>query len=647
VIPRTLERTARVAWLIVSGVAAMLACATVETFAEESASNPKLTALSLEELMRLDVSTVSRKAEQWWSAPGAIDVVTGEDIRRSGVMNLPDALRLATGIHVGQPNAREWAVAARGFNVGASNKLNVQLDGRSLFTPFFSGVLWDAQDTLLEDIDRIEVQRGPGGAMWGAYAVNGFIQILTRPAWETQGWLASAGAGTETPEFLSMRYGGKTSDSTFYRVYGKYSQFDWSYPTGGGPRTAPKTDFAQTGFRVDTRATDSVFTLQGDAYTNKGTPEDHVQNEISGANLTARGSRVFASDAELSATAYYDYTLKNFAVQFFERRNTISGSVKYRIARGPHEFQIGAEGLASWDLVSGPIVTFEPSRRTFVSASAFLQDVITLVPKRWSVTAGGQLLYNGSSGLDVQPTLRLAWTPDERTTLWAAASRAVRPPVRIDRDLVVRFGGTLVFEGNDDLKSEEVVAYELGARHSFGERLAVDLATFVNHYNNLRSYESSTSTFMAFPWTFKNTTNAHSSGAELTVLYQPVSRVFVKASYRYLDLHLTKDAGSGDFQDGLFEMNDPHQVASLTVRVDLPHNVEFDTTLRYAGRLPRPAMDAYTTADARIGWTPRPGWEISITGQNLLDPRHPDFVTPNDPNEELARSVTFKSTWRF
>lgn len=598
--------------------------------------------------MHLEVSTVSRKTEQWWTAPGAIDVITNEDIRRSAALNLPDALRLGTGVHVGQPNGREWAVAVRGFNVVASNKLNVQLDGRSLFTPFFSGVLWNAQDTMLEDIDRIEISRGPSGALWGAYAVNGFIQILTKPAWETQGWLASAGSGTELPAFFSFRYGGRAGDAAFYRVYAKYSQFDASYTPGGGAHSSPTTDLAQTGFRLDARgAADTTFTLHGDAYTNKGTPKDHLQNELSGANLTGHMNRLLAPDSDFNLTAYYDFTAKDFAGTFREFRHTLSSAAKYRVTRGRHELQVGADGIVSWDDVSGPVVTFEPRSATYYSVGAFAQDTISLVPGRWSAIVGSQVLYNGYSGVDVQPTARLLWTPSPRTTFWTAVSRAVRTPVRIDRDLVVRFGSVLVFDGNDDLKPENVLSYEAGLRRRIGERFALYLSTFVNRYDNLRSYEARSSTFMAFPWTFKNTTNAHSSGVEAAVLYQPLTRLFLKGTYRYLDLQLTKDPGSGDFRDGIFEMNDPRHVATLTARLDLPGKVEFDTTVRYVSSLPNPPLRAYTTADIRIGWSPTPGWALSLVGQNLFDPRHPDFVTPNSVNDEIARSVTGKVTWRF
>jgi iron complex outermembrane receptor protein len=241
-------------------------------WAQTSVPEPQaadLTALSLDQLMDLKVTTASRQPERWWAAPNGIDVVTGDDIRRAGAENLPDAMRLATGVQVGQPSARSWAISIRGMDVLAANKISVVMDGRSLFTPFFSGVLWDAQDTLLEDIGRIEVVRGPIGALWGAFAVNGFIQILTKTARDTQGLLASAGTGTEDPGSFALRYGGKLGEDTAFRVYGKYFQTDWTY-LANGKHAQPATDFLQSGFRLDGRRShDTAVTLQGDYYTNK------------------------------------------------------------------------------------------------------------------------------------------------------------------------------------------------------------------------------------------------------------------------------------------------------------------------------------------------------------------------------------------
>lgn len=599
--------------------------------------------------MALEVSTVSRRTEPWWTAAGAIDTVTDEEMRRSGVQTLPEALRLATGVHVGQPNARGWAVAVRGFNVLSSNKINVQLDGRNLFTPFFSGVYWDAQDTVIEDIDRIEVFRGPAGALWGPYAVNGFIQIRTKPAWETQGLLTSVGVGTET-RFGTVRFGGQLSPSTFYRTYAKYSVFK-SSRNRAGARSRPPTDLVQGGFRTDTRArNDTTVTFHGDIYTNQGTPHSNEPwDRFWGANLAGRWRRTLSADSELQFSGYYDHSDRRYAGPFNEWRDTVSASGRYRWRRDAHDLQVGTDVLISRDDIVGTAVNIiSPSKRTYSLASLFAHDTITLIPQRLRATIGTEVEHSGFSGWEVQPTARLAWTPSTDLSTWAAVSRAVRTPVRLDEDLVSRGPTGLVFEGNDALKPEKAVSFEAGVRRRFGERLAVDVAGFSTHYNDVRSYESRTPPSPAsLPWTFKNSTNAHATGVETTVLFEPSSGLFVKASYRYLDLDLSNDPGSGEFLQSRFEANDPRHVLAVSARINLPRRFEVDATLRHASRLRLPVMEGYTTADVRIGWVSAEHWQFDLIGQNLLDPQHPEFVTPNALNEELARSVTAKVTYRY
>lgn len=605
-----------------------------------------LAGLSLDELMHVEVSTVSRKTEEWWTAPGAIDVVTAEDIRRAGALNLPDALRLATGVFVAQPNAREWAIGIRGFSVVSGNKVNVRMDGRSLFTPLFSGVWWDAQDTLMEDIERIEVLRGPGGAMWGAFAVNGFIQILTKPAWETQGTLTTAGTGTDSPVFAAVRYGGRLGQRVFFRVYAKYTQFEPGY-LPGGPRAGATIDLVQGGFRADARlAADATFTLQGDAYTNKGTPKDREQVEISGANVLARWKRSFGLEADIELTGGYDYTSRLYPAPFDETRHTGSLAGEFHAVRGAHDFQAGVDLLVSHDRIeSGTTVSIEPARRTYASTGAFVQDAMTLVPSRWVATLGAKLEHDEFSGFGVQPTLRLAFTPNQRTTWWAAVSRAIRPPVRLDVDLVTRVDGTVLFEGNEDLDAEEVLGGEVGWRRKLGDRLAVDAVVFANRYDRIRSYEPHDAA--PFPLTFKNSLNARSSGGELTVLLQPASWLFVKAGYRHLALEFTKDPGSRDILDAVSESNDPRNVATLALRANVGTHLEVDATVRHAGSLPRPALAAHTTFDVRLGWKPRRDWSIDLIGRNLAAPRERDYAAFNSANHEIARSVALRSTWRF
>lgn len=649
-----LSRLGLRAVLTISASFALGLCAPVRTLNAESArvlggsSATPLKQLSLEELMAVEVSTVSRKTETWWSAPGAIDVLTEDDIRRFGATNIPDALRSVTGLQVSQPNAREWAISARGFDLIAANKMNVQIDGRSVYTPFFSGVIWDVQDTVLEDIDRIEVLRGPGAAIWGAYAVNGFIQVLTKPAWETQGLLASAIAGTENPGTVSVRYGGKIGAHTFYRAYAKYTQYDWTYLPNGGRRSLPSSDIAQAGFRADTRSdADTTLTLQGDVYTNEGTPRDNAITPTSGGNIGGQWRRSLNLNSELQFVAYYDRTARTYGGPFFEHRDTVSATGKYRTTIGSNDLQIGSDLLVSWDDIRSPsVITLQPPKRTYSTFGIFIQDTVALVPNSWSLTLGAKGERTSFSGYEFQPTLRLAWTPSSATTVWAALSRAVRPPVRVDENLLFKVGDLVVFQGNPDEKSEVLNAAELGIRHKITESLAVDVSGFANRYDNVRSYDDAP-TASTFPWTFGNSLNARSSGVETTVLYQPITWLNMKVGYRYLDLVLTKDVGSRDIRNGLFEANDARHVGTFNVRADLGHHFEFDTTLRFASRLTRPALAGYSTIDARLGWVPNPTWDFSLIARNLTDPRHGEFVATNSNNEEVARSVALKVTCRF
>jgi iron complex outermembrane recepter protein len=601
--------------------------------------------LSLEELLKVEVTTVSRRPERWWVAPSGIDVVTGEDIRRAGVSNLPDALRLATSVHVGQSSARSWAVSVRGMNVLAANKISVAMDGRSLFTPFFSGVLWDAQDTLLEDIDRIEVVRGPVGALWGAFAVNGFVQILTKPAWDTQGSLLSVGAGTEAPVAISLRHGGQAGEHTFYRVYAKYFQADWTYDESGR-HAQPATDFLQLGFRTDsTLENNAVMTMHGDYYTNQDLWLDRVQTEINGANLVARWRRGMAPGRELHLEGYVDHTYRLIPFTFEETRDTASATAKFHATETKYEYVVGADAVVSRDEIGNiGLPRLEPPERTVHTVSVFGQGTWRTTPTM-SVIGGAKVEHNAFSGFEWQPTIRLLWIPHERATSWAAVSRAVRTPVRIDEDLVFRVGPTAVFDANDDFGTEETFAYELGGRFRPGALpLTFEASLFHYRYGNLRSTEPSGAT--ALPLTFRNLLNAESSGGEVKVMFQPSRSLFVKGTYRYLDLEFSRDEGSRDASNGRSEGNDPRHLGIVQLHASLGPRWEFDAYLRFASALPDPATEGYEALDLRLGWHVTEGWELSLVARNLLDDLHRELRTTNSLNEHVRRSVALKATWR-
>lgn len=615
---------------------------------EPSPSNPSsLALLSLEELMNLEVSTLSRKSEQWWRAPGAIDVVTGDDIRRSGVSTLQDALRLATGVQVTRPENQSWGIGIRGFALPGGNKINVQLDGRTLFTPFYSGVFWETQNTVLEDIDRIEVVRGPVGAAWGSFALNGFIQILSKPAWETQGPLTSVTVGSEDEHIVVTRYGDQIGQNTFYRAYAKYQQFEPLFQLG--KQATAVTDFAQAGFRADRRnGPDTLLTLQGDVYTNKGLFRDGDRTHYSGGNLMGKWQRTFSIDRDLQVSSYYDFTKLDFPRDnngevLGETRHVVQASIKYRHAWSRNEFQLGSDNFVSWDKIrKTTAIQFDPLERTIETTSVFVSHKYELVEDVLAATVGGKFEHNDFTGFEHQPTARVAYTPDVRTTLWSAVSRAVRTPVRLDHDI----NFPPIFYANDEFRSETVTAYELGARRQLWGALAADVAWFYNDYEDLRSYQQITPEII--PWTFANMLNAKGHGVELTVHYQPLPKLSFKGSYRYLDLDFSFDPERRSVVDQVYEANDAKHLATGMVRYDLNRQLQLDVTLRYMDDLPKPATEGFLTADLRLGWTPRAHWDLSLIGRNLAHRYRTESIIPQNQSgvgQEVARSFALRVTW--
>ncbi len=633
-------------WL--RSIAIVLGVAGLDGFAQgRDISIEKMKAMSLEELLNVQVTTMSRKEELWWAAPGAIDVVTDEEIRRSTAMNLPEVLRLAAGVDVAQPFARGWAVSTRGFNVLAANKISVLMDGRSLFTPFFSGVQWDAQDTLLEDIDRVEVVRGPVGALWGSFAVNGFVQIVTKSADDTQGWLASAGSGTDDPVFVSARYGGRAGERTFYRVYAKYSEMDWT-KDAAGRHTQPSVDFGQTGFRVDSFVDDELaVTVQGDAYTNKGLPESRAtQHLISGANVLMRVRREMSREESWEVLSYFDHTLREIPSFWKERRNTTALSAKYRRPAGAHDLLFGTDvNVSTDDIADLGLGTMRPRQRTTHTAGAFVQDTWTVWPQRLSLTAGAKLEHNNFSGFEFAPSIRGSWTPSAATTIWAGVSRAVRPPVRVDHDLFLAIGDVTLVEASEAFGAETVRAFELGWRQRWGERWSLDVGAFANDYDDLRTTEPAGAD--ALPVTFKNNLRARSHGLETSLLYQPVARLMFKASHRYLDLDFRQAPGSRDMAQRNTEGNDPRHMFTVTAHIDLPWFWEVDLSVRHVSERPNPASDEFTVGSVRVAWVPSDTFEVALIGRNLFCGPHRELVTTNSLNEYIGPSGAVKATWRY
>jgi iron complex outermembrane receptor protein len=607
--------------------------------------------LSIEQLMEIDVTSVSRRSERLSQAAAAITVITGEDLRRSGVTNLPDALRLSVSMHVAQSDGHTWAITARGFNssFATADKLLVLIDGRSVYTPLFSGVFWDVQDVLLEDVDRIEVIRGPGATLWGANAVNGVINIITKSAKVTQGGLVTAGAGTET-DLGSLRWGGKLGEGTYYRAYGKYYSRSALDLAVGGNRGSAHDPLRRTqgGFRVDRDASDGAGALifQGDVY-NGGYSEAIRSDDtnLDGGNLLGRWKRTLSADSGMDLQVYFDRSHRRTPNYFEEHRDTVDVDFQRRLPVGRrHDVVWGLGSRVTRDEVTNsPGVAFIPDHRTFNLFSVFAQDEIALVPDRLRLTLGTKLEYTESTGLEMQPSVRAAWTPDDRHTLWAAVSRAVRTPTRFDEDVVfLTVEGDPLLSGTRDFKSEELLAYELGFRFQPTPDLLVDAASFYDVYDHLRTFEPVAGT-PAF--VFGNELEAEAWGIELRSSWQPASWWRLHAGYVWFGKRLRLTPESGDPTGGRLSGDDPRNRYSLRSVMDLPGGFELDGWLRYVGELPSPAVRAYTEMDLRLGWR-RERLELSLTGQNLLHAHHVEFA-PSPVREAVQRSVLGKVTWHF
>ncbi|MDA1274212.1 MAG: TonB-dependent receptor [Verrucomicrobia bacterium] len=641
-----------------------------------------LAQFSLEDLGQIRVTTVSRKSENLSSAAAAIHVITQEDLRRSGVNSLPEALRMAPGLDVARANSRQWAISSRGFNELYANRLLVLLDGRTIYTPSFSGVFWEDTDALIEDIDRIEVIRGPGATLWGANAVNGVINIISKSAKDTQGILATGGGGIEEQAFGSLRYGGQMGSNAFYRVYGKYTDRD-AFTLADGTGAGDSWWTSQWGFRTDWEASEvNQLTIQGDAYHEdwNGRVRRHSLDPprlfsapfdatSKGANILGRWVHTFSTDSESTVQSYFDRTDKELGI-VDEVRNTFDIDFQHRFRIGDrHEFVWGSGYRYSWDefIESADFITDDPSKGLQLF-SAFLQDEIELIPNRLKVMAGSKLEHHDFTGFELQPGIRVSWTPTERQTLWASVSRAVRTPSRAERGfqffsdpphsaplppLPILVPG----RGNPEFGSEDVIAYELGYRLQPHARVSLDLATFYNVYDNLYNavqlpleirYTASAQPYLVIPVTDDNGLRGETYGSELSMKWQPTDVWRLRANYTFLQMNLhTKGLIRSFTEDS--EGDSPQQQVSLWSDIDLGRRVEWGIGLRYVDPLPAQNVPGYTELDSRLAWKATSNCELSLVGRSLLDAHHPEFspflFAPRDV--EVDRAVYGKVTLRY
>lgn len=611
--------------------------------------------MSLEDLSNIEITSVSRQPERILDAPAAITVITSEDIRRSGATSIPEALRLADNLTVAQKNSHDWAISARGFNSSLANKLLVMIDGRTIYSPLYSGVFWDRQDYLLADIDRIEVISGPGGTLWGANAVNGVINIITKKAKDTQGVYLEALGGNELRGATAARYGGKLASNVTYRIYGKYFDRD-DQALAHGNDAHDAWHMSQGGFRIDAEASaQDSYSVQGDFYENK---EDALTGgQTRGGNILGRWTHSFSSDSDMSLQMYYDKTdlsLSQTALTLGDKLDTYDVDFQHHFTlNGSNKIVWGLGYRFTHDEVNGSsTITFAPEHLDQKLYSGFLQDEIKLHEKL-SLTLGSKLEHNDYTGWEAEPSARLQWKVSSNQLLWAAVSRAVRMPSRIDHDVRTPTNLPLPFpqdilKGNSNFESENVVAYELGYRAQLGPKINTSVSAFYNEYDNLRSINAGSPSSSAF-FVLGNNLEGETYGVEFSGSYQALDWWRINLGYRYLEENLRVKPGQSDISNARGETADPRHQVSLRSSMNLSHNIDLDAQLRWVDTLAlgTASVPSYTELNMRLGWRPTKNVEISLVGQNLLHDQHVEYGFTSPTRVEIERSVFGKVQWEF
>lgn len=638
----------------VSILLAMVVSGSTAAFAQAMNTNGMLanldidiTQLSIEDLLNLKITSVSKKSQSITRAPAAVHVLTAEDIRRSGVTSIPEALRLVPGIQVARIDANKWAISSRGFSSRTANKLLVLVDGRNIYDFLFSGTLWETKDVMLENVERIEVIRGPGGALWGANAVNGVINIITKHAGDTQGSLLTAGAGTEERAFGGFRQGFELGEAGYMRIFGHGWQRDEGFLATGEPDDEAR--FGRAGFRYDTKlSTNDTFTFQGDVYEGaQGTADETMtpETETSGGNMLGRWTRTLAGGSRTSLQFYYDVTeLDNPVLE--ESRDTIDLEFNHELPElGAHNFIYGITYRRTSDEIGNiSILQLMPDQRTDRLLGAFLQDEIELSADKLYLTLGSKFEENDYTGTEVQPSATLSWHTSETSAFWAGISCAVRTPSRLEDDffnLPVRNpdGSFRLISGNQMQEAEELTAYEMGLRFRATEDLYLDIATFYNVYDKLLTIEELST---------GNKSSGHTYGLEIAATYTPASDWKITGGYTFLDMNLKLDDDSIDdpaTRVTAIEGNDPEHQAFVRMGRNFSNRYELDVTLRYTGELPAQNVSSYTVADVRFAAHIKPNLEMSLVGQNLFGDHH--YEQRINLSTEVEDGVYAKLLWRF
>ena len=598
-----------------------------------------LSGMSLEDLAKVEISSVSKRPERLSAAAASVYVISREDIRRSGYTSIPDILRLAPNLHVARQDASQYAITARGHNTTTANKLLVLIDGRGVYTPLFSGVFWDVQDTLIEDIERVEVISGPGGTLWGANAVNGVINVITRSARDTNGALVSLAASGEERD-AGARWGGKLGENASFRVYAKGFERDHTKRASGA---SARDDFrkGQVGFRIDGGHLDNSFTLQGDSYDGSIDQAAPGRKEVSGTNLLARWNRTLADGATLQLQAYLDHSRRVYPGTFGETLNTFDIEAQHSFAwRGTHQILWGGGYRGSRDSVANSAaLAFLPAKTRLTLANVFAQDTIAL-DERLRLTVGAKFEHNNYTGMEFQPNAKLAWQLSEQSLLWGGLSRAVRTPSRVDRELFAPGNPPFtVFAGGPTFQSEKLTALEVGWRAQPSPRFSYSVTAYHHKYDDLRSVEG------VLPSSIANMMEGTGHGVELWGTWQAADWWRLSAGLNVLHKDLRFKPGSTDTRLQAAG-NDPDHKVTLRSAMNLGPHSELDINLRSIAALPNPAVPSYTALDIRWGWHISNSVELSVTGFNLLKSSHPEFGAAATRGE-VPRSVMAKLVWKL
>ncbi|HJW09881.1 MAG TPA: TonB-dependent receptor [Holophagaceae bacterium] len=601
--------------------------------------------LSLEDLSRIEVTSVSKRPEKLSETAAAVYVITSEDIRRSGADSIPEALRLAPNLEVARIGASQYAISARGFDSGTSNKLLVLIDGRSVYTPLYSGMFWDAQDVVLQDVDRIEVISGPGGTLWGSNAVNGVINIITRRAGDTEGLLLRAGAGSEERALATVRYGVRLSETAAFRVYGKFTNRDATVREASGADAMDGWHMAQGGFRLDWSRDADAMTVQGDSYSGALHQPTLQDQTLAGTNLLGRWSHAWSKDSDLQVQFYYDRTERISPGVFGEDLDTLDLDLqhRYRISARQQLIWGGGGRFMQDDVRNSASLAFLPAHKDLRLYNLFGQYDVDLVPERLDLALGAKLEHNVYTGWEFQPSGRLSWKITESQLLWTAVSRAVRTPSRLDRELFAPGNPPYLLAGGPDFRSESVVAYELGYKVQTTARLSFSASSFYNVYKHLRTLEPSAG---GMPYVIANQMEGETYGGEVWADLVLTDHWRLKPGYAYLHKDLRLLPGSQSPNGVQTEGNDPEHRFTLSSILNVGAHVELDGTIRHVSALPAPEVPGYTTLDVHLAWRPTEAWEIALIGQNLFDRRHPEFGA-GATRDDLERSAMLRVTWTF